>query len=265
MATAAGQLTNELLLVETDGAVRTLTLNNPDKFNPLSGAALARLQEELDRVAGDDGIRVVIIASTGKAFSAGHDLKEMRSMDRAGHEALFAACSQMMLRINSLPQPVIAAVQGIATAAGCQLVAACDLAVAASTARFAASGINVGLFCATPAVPLSRNLPRKRAMEMLLTGEFIDAATALDWGLVNRVAEPDAVLTTARELAGIIAAKPPVALKLGKQLFYRQLEADLEQAYEQAGEVMACNMDTEDARNGIDAFFDKRTPEWQGR
>ncbi|NNM01480.1 MAG: enoyl-CoA hydratase [Gammaproteobacteria bacterium] len=265
MATPAGQLDDDLVRVETDGAVRTLTLNYPDKFNPLSAATLSRLQAELDVIAADDALRVVIIASTGKAFSAGHDLRELRALDRAGHEALFDACSKMMLSVNRLPQPVIAAVQGIATAAGCQLVAACDLAVAAETARFATSGINVGLFCATPAVPLSRNLTRKRAMEMLLTGDFIDAKTALEWGLVNRVTAPEALADTARDLAATIAAKPPVALKLGKELFYRQLDGDLEQAYSLAGEVMACNMDTDDARDGIDAFFEKRKPEWKGR
>jgi enoyl-CoA hydratase/carnithine racemase len=247
------------------GAVATITLNNPDKLNPLSGRAITSLTQTLAGLAEDETIRVVVLASTGKAFSAGHDLKEMRRMDRAGHEALFAECSTLMLAINRLPQPVIAAVQGIATAAGCQLVAACDLAVAADNARFAVSGINVGLFCSTPAVALSRNLSRKRAMEMLLTGEFIDAPTALDFGLVNRVVPAAQLADAAGELATTIARKPPLALRHGKKLFYEQLPLELEQAYALAGEVMACNMDSDDARDGIDAFFDKRTPVWKGR
>lgn len=250
---------------EDAGAVTTLTLDFPEKFNPLSAAVLAELQAALDAIAADDGIQVVIIAAEGRAFCAGHDLKELRANDRAANAELFDACSRMMLSVNRLPQPVIAAVQGVATAAGCQLVAACDLAVAAEEARFAVSGINLGLFCATPSVALSRNIPRKRAMEMLLTGEFIDAATALDWGLVNRVVPAGELAAAARSLAETVAAKPPVALRLGKDLFYRQLETDLAGAYKLAGEVMACNMDTEDARGGIDAFFDKRKPEWQGR
>ena len=249
---------------DADG-VTTLTLNRPQQFNCLSEQLLQALLDELDRIARDDSVRVVIVAATGKAFCAGHDLKQMRARpDQDYYQNLFNQCGRMMLAINRLPVPVIARVQGIATAAGCQLVAACDLAVAADSARFAVSGINVGLFCATPAVALSRNVGRKQAMEMLLTGEFISAARALELGLVNRVATAEHLDRTLQELVDAIVAKPAVAVRTGKQMFYRQLEMPMEDAYLYAGDVMACNMMADDTGEGIDAFMEKRKPRWHG-
>lgn len=263
---AVEESAESILLREEEDGICTLTLNRPAQYNALSGEMLSALQEALDEVGARRDIRVVIIAANGKAFCAGHDLKEMRSSeDRAFHQALFERCGKMMMSINKLPQPVIASVQGIATAAGCQLVANCDLAVAAEEARFAVSGINVGLFCSTPAVPLSRNLPRKQAMEMLLTGDFISASTALQYGLVNRVVSAAELPGASRELAAKIVAKSPLSIGLGKEMFYRQLGMDLSEAYAFASERMACNMDSEDAREGIDAFIQKRKPEWKGR
>lgn len=254
------------VLVERTGAIATLTLNRPTQYNALSGEMLAALQEALDGIAADTTVRVVILAAAGKAFCAGHDLKEMRSStERAFHQDLFRQCGRMMLTINALPQPVIAQVQGIATAAGCQLVAACDLAVAAAEARFAVSGINVGLFCSTPAVPLSRNMHRKQAMQMLLTGDFIDAETARQFGLVNTVVAAEQLVATTRELAEKIAAKAPESIRLGKKMFYEQLPLSLADAYDFAAERMACNMDSDDAREGIDAFIQKRKPHFTGR
>ena len=244
------------------GAV-TLTLDRPQSFNALSEAMLAALQAEIDAVAGDETARVVVIAAEGKAFSAGHDLKEMRAEpSQAYYEALFAQCSRMMMSLQRLPVPVIARVQGIATAAGCQLVAACDLAVAASTARFAVSGINFGLFCSSPSVPLSRNLARKAAFEMLVTGDFISADEAKAKGLVNRVAAPEALDDEVESLVAAIVAKPRVAIALGKELFYRQLERGIEAAYEDAGRTMATNMMDDAALEGVQAFIDKRKPNW---
>ncbi len=255
-----------LVLRQTKAGVATLTLNRPKQYNALSQAMLAALQAELDGVAADKTVRAVVIAGGGPAFCAGHDLKEMRAhTDPAFHRALFAQCGRVMLTINRLPQPVIARVHGIATAAGCQLVAACDLAVASDNARFATSGINVGLFCSTPAVALSRNLGRKQALELLLTGDFIDAPTAQRQGLVNRVAPLDQLDAAVGELTGSICNKSPFAIAMGKELFYRQLELGLEAAYACASEAMACNMNSEDAREGIDAFIAKRKPEWKGR
>ncbi len=255
-----------LVLRQTKAGVATLTLNRPKQYNALSQAMLAALQAELDGVAADKTVRAVVIAGGGPAFCAGHDLKEMRAhADPAFHRALFAQCGRVMLTINRLPQPVIARVHGIATAAGCQLVAACDLAVASDNARFATSGINVGLFCSTPAVALSRNLGRKQALELLLTGDFIDAPTAQRQGLVNRVAPLDQLDAAVGELTGSICNKSPFAIAMGKELFYRQLELGLEAAYACASEAMACNMNSEDAREGIDAFIAKRKPEWKGR
>jgi len=265
MTDVAATTVEPLVLSETSEGVRTLTLNRPASYNALSREMLGALQQALDEVATDTAVRVVILAARGKAFCAGHDLKEMRAhTDRTFHQALFEQCSRLMLSIQRLPQPVIAEVQGIATAAGCQLVATCDLAVAADNARFAVSGINVGLFCSTPAVALSRNLARKQAVEMLLTGEFIDAATALQYGLVNRVCEAGALSASSRELAAAICAKSALAVTTGKHLFYRQLEMDVEAAYQAASETMACNMDSEDAREGVDAFMAKRPPRWRG-
>lgn len=255
-----------ILLRGDEGGVVTLTLNRPTQFNSLSIELIQALQSELDHIGRDAGARVVVIAGAGKAFCAGHDLKEMRSDDsKAFQKALFDQCSRLMLTINSIPQPVIARVHGIATAAGCQLVAMCDLAVASDNARFAVSGVNLGLFCSTPSVALSRNLGRKQAMEMLLTGDFIDAQTALARGLVNRVAAPEQLDAEIKKLTDSILSKTPVAIKAGKQMFYRQLEMGLDEAYELASEVMACNMVCDDAKEGIDAFIEKRKPTWRGR
>jgi len=243
--------------------VVTLTLNRPQAYNALSEALLGALQRELDSIANDESVRVVVLAAEGKAFCAGHDLREMRAEpSQEYYRRLFAQCSRMMLSLVRLPVPVIARVQGVATAAGCQLVAQCDLAVAASTARFAVSGVNLGLFCSTPGVPLSRNVSRKRAFEMLVTGEFIDAQEALSRGLVNRVVGPAELDAATEQLAASIVAKPRVALAMGKELFYRQAELGLAGAYEAAGETMACNMMEEAALEGVQAFIDKRPPRW---
>ncbi|QLH40323.1 MAG: enoyl-CoA hydratase [Defluviicoccus sp.] len=256
-----------LLSRRDDGWITTLTLNRPDKFNALSVALLEALQRELDAIAADRSIRVVVLAGAGKAFCTGHDLKEMReNPGRQAIEALFRQCAKVMLTITRLPQPVIARVHGVATAAGCQLVATCDLAVAVEDARFAVSGVNLGLFCSTPMVALSRNMPRKQAMEMLLTGTFIDAATALHYGLINRVVPRDALDTAVAELAASVASKSPAAVALGKALFARQLETDLESAYELAAATMTENLLTQDAQDGIDCFLTRKPmPEWQGR
>jgi enoyl-CoA hydratase/carnithine racemase len=243
--------------------VVTLTLNRPQAFNALSEALLAQLQRELDALAGDAAVRVVVIAAEGRAFCAGHDLKEMLAQPQlAYYRALFERCARMMLTLRSLPVPVIARVQGTATAAGCQLVAQCDLAVAASGAKFAVSGVNLGLFCSTPAVPLARNVSRKQAFEMLVTGEFIDAAQAQARGLVNRVVQAEQLDAEVEALAASIVAKPRAALALGKELFYRQLELGIEAAYAAAGETMACNMMDPAALEGVQAFVDKRKPRW---
>jgi enoyl-CoA hydratase/carnithine racemase len=247
---------------DTRGVV-TLTLNRPQAYNALSEALLGALQRELDAIALDESVRVVVLAAEGKAFCAGHDLREMRAdPSQEYYERLFAQCSRMMLSLTRLPVPVIARVQGIATAAGCQLVAQCDLAVASSAARFAVSGVNLGLFCSTPGVPLSRNVSRKRAFEMLVTGEFIDAQEALARGLVNRVAEPAQLEAETERLVASIIAKPRVAVTMGKELFYRQAELGLASAYEAAGETMACNMMDEAALEGVQAFIEKRPPRW---
>lgn len=261
--TAAPAAEAILTRADADG-VATLTLNRPRQYNALSGALLAALHASLDAIAGDASVRVVVITGAGPAFCAGHDLKEMRALaSQPEVEALFASCSAMMQKLVRLPQPVIAAVNGLATAAGCQLVAQCDLAVASEDARFATSGINLGLFCATPAVPLSRNIAPKRAAEMLFTGDFIDAATALDWGLVNRLSPAGRLRETTRELANNLLAKPRESLASGKALFYRQLEAGLREAYEDASRTIACSMVGEDAREGVDAFLQKRPPHWK--
>ncbi len=243
--------------------VVTLTLNRPAAFNALSEGMLSALQTELDAVEADPGARVVVLAGAGRAFCAGHDLKEMRAEPSlAYYEALFAQCARAMLSVQRLSVPVIARVQGIATAAGCQLVAMCDLAVAASSAKFAVSGINLGLFCSTPSVALARNVPRKQAMEMLLTGDFIDANEARERGLVNRVAEPEALDAEVEKLVQRIVAKPRAAIAIGKAQFYRQIEVGVAQAYEIAGAAMACNMMDASALEGVLAFIDKRAPQW---
>jgi enoyl-CoA hydratase/carnithine racemase len=252
-----------LVVERRDGGVVHLTMNRPDQYNALSEAMLAALEAALARVAEDVSTRVVVLGGAGKAFCAGHDLKEMKSNARVEYyEALFAQCARLMLQIQRLPQPVIARVHGTATAAGCQLVAMCDLAVAASEARFAVSGINVGLFCSTPGVALSRNLGRKQAFEMLVTGEFIDAAAALERGLVNRVVPADRLDDEIARLAAAIVAKPAKAIAMGKGLFYRQLEMGIGAAYQLAGQTMACNMIDDVAQEGVDAFIHKRRPSW---
>jgi enoyl-CoA hydratase/carnithine racemase len=248
------------------GGVLTLTLDRPQQYNALSTEMIAALQAALGRAAADATVRVVVLAGAGKAFSAGHDLKEMRAHDDLEFQrALFERCSRLMLSIQELPQPVIARVHGIATAAGCQLVAACDLAVASEAARFGVSGINVGLFCSTPSVALARNVGRKQAMEMLLTGELIDAHTARERGLVNRVVPAAALDDEIAKLTAAIVAKTPVAVQRGKRTFYRQIEVGVAEAYQIASEAIACDMMTDDAKEGIDAFIQKRPPAWRGR
>lgn len=243
--------------------VVTLTLNRPQAFNALSTAMLEALQSALDAVAADDHSRVVVIAAAGRAFCAGHDLKEIRAEPSlTGLQVLFEQCSRLMLSLQRLPVPVLARVHGIATAAGCQLVAMCDLAVASSEARFAVSGVNVGLFCATPGVALSRNLSRKAAFEMLVTGQFITADEALRKGLVNRVVDAAQLDAEVEALVASIVAKPRVAIAMGKALFYRQLETGIEAAYDDAGRTMACNMMDAAALEGVQAFIEKRPPDW---
>ncbi|MEJ8845186.1 enoyl-CoA hydratase [Variovorax rhizosphaerae] len=258
---AAVPVSEPLLLREDRDGVATLRLNRPRQFNALSEAMLDALQREIGELAADTSVRCVVLAAAGKAFCAGHDLREMRGHpELAYYQALFARCSKVMQAIQSLPVPVIARVQGIATAAGCQLVASCDLAIAADTARFAVSGINVGLFCATPSVALSRNVSTKRAFDMLFTGRFIDAATAADWGLINE-AVPEAELDAAvARKAEVILSRSPAAVRYGKSMFYRQRQMALADAYAFAGDVMARNMMEEDAGEGIDAFLAKRIP-----
>ncbi|MBC8119093.1 MAG: enoyl-CoA hydratase [Burkholderiaceae bacterium] len=243
--------------------VATLTLNRPQQFNALSQEMMTALQSEFDALETDKAVRVVIIGAQGRAFCPGHDLKQMKANPTIEYyRQLFAQCTQLMMAIQRFPAPVIARVHGIATAAGCQLVAMCDLAVASSDAKFAVSGINVGLFCATPGVALSRNVGRKEAFEMLVTGDFIDAATARERGLVNRVVAPEQLDTEIEKLVASILSKPSSALALGKDLFYRQLESGIEAAYQLAGQTMACNMIDASAQEGVQAFMEKRAPNW---
>jgi enoyl-CoA hydratase/carnithine racemase len=247
---------------DTRGVV-TLTLNRPRAFNALSEGLLSALQEQLDALAGDESARVLVLAGAGKAFCAGHDLREMRARPSLDYyQRLFGQCSRVMLSIRRLPIPVIARVHGTATAAGCQLVAQCDLAVASSEARFAVSGVKLGLFCSTPAVALSRNVPQKEAFEMLVTGDFIDAAEARAQGLVNRVVAPAELDAAVAELVTNILAKPRVAIAMGKELFYRQAELGIEAAYEAASQIIACNMMEPVALEGVEAFIEKRPPQW---
>lgn len=254
------------LLVQTRDArgVVTLTLNDPVRFNALGAPMLEALQSALTELATDSGVRVVVLAAQGKAFCAGHNLKDMAAHPQLDYyQDLFAQCSRMMLSIARLPVPVIARVQGMATAAGCQLVAQCDLAVASTQASFATSGIQYGLFCATPSVPLVRNIPFKQAMEMLLTGDFMDAETAQSRGLVNRVVAPEELDAEVEKLVQAIVQKPATAVRMGKELLYRQRELGLQAAYQLAGEVMACNMMDADAQEGAQAFAQKRVPHWR--
>lgn len=260
---------NDLVLTHKDHrSVYTLTLNKPDNFNALSADMIDALQSALGVVQADNTARAVVLAANGKAFCPGHNLKDMAANPQLEfYQALFAQCSQMMVSIAKLPVPVIARVQGLATAAGCQLVAQCDLAVASPLAQFATSGINYGLFCATPSVPLLRNVPAKQAMHMLLTGEFIDAATALRYGLVNAVVGDDSAQALDAEVDKLVAhivSKPRVALQIGKELFYRQQGLGLEAAYQLAGQTMAINMMEPSAQEGVRAFVQKRAPAWPG-
>jgi enoyl-CoA hydratase/carnithine racemase len=252
-----------LLLRQDDRGITTLTLNRPAQYNALSRKLLEALEAELATLHYDDSVRVVVIAGSGKAFCAGHDLKELRGLDDPvlAHP-LFALCADVMLKLTSLPQPVIARVHGIATAAGCQLVGACDLAIASTDARFATSGINVGLFCSTPGVALARNVPRKKAMEMLLTGDFLDADGALAQGLVNRVVPPDELDAAVRGLATKIAARPRAAIADGKRVFYEQIELNTEGAYSVAADEMSRSLFSPGTQEGIDAFLEKRPPRW---
>lgn len=255
--------TEEVLLYESDNGIATLTLNRPAQYNALSESLLDELDRALAQIAQDESIRVLILAANGKAFCAGHDLKQMRRHDEHAYQhALFSKCSEVMTKLVKLPQPVIAKVQGMATAAGCQLVASCDLAVAADSARFAVSGVRVGLFCSTPAVALSRNIARKRAMEMLLTGEFISADTALQYGLINQAVAMDELDNACAELAANIASKPPRVIQLGKRRFYEQLAQGIDHAYATATDTMSDNMMLPETREGIDAFIEKRKPNW---
>ena len=257
--------THELLQITRDTrCVITLTLDDPARFNALGAEMLTALQQALDDAGRDEFVRVVVLAAAGKAFCAGHNLKDMAAHpDVVYYQKLFAQCSRMMLTILKLPVPVIARVQGMATAAGCQLVAQCDLAVAADSASFATSGIHYGLFCATPSVPLVRNVPAKQAMEMLLTGDFIDAPTALAQGLVNRVVPVDALDAEVEKMVQSIVQKPRVAVAMGKALMYQQRELGMEAAYQLAGQAMATNMMDEAAQEGARAFAEKRQPAWK--
>jgi len=256
-----------LVLRSSDDGVLTLTLNREERFNPLSSAMIAALDAEFEAAACDASTRVVVLAAAGKGFSAGHDLKEMRAHahDKSWQSELFDACSRMMVRITALPQPMIARVQGIATAAGCQLVSMCDLAVAVDTATFAMPGVNIGVFCSTPAVGVARNIGRKRAMEMLLTGEPIDARTALAWGLVNRVVPADRVLDEAKALARRASRGSATAKALGKRLFYETVGLDVDAAYAKAVPAMASSAIDPDAREWMRAFLEKRPAVYSGR
>ena len=265
MTAAPVQGEDGLVLHQHDArGVHRLTLNSPKSFNVLGEAVLGELQRQFDAIATDPTARVLVIAAEGKAFCAGHDLKQMKASPQLDYyQRLFAQCSKMMLSLLKLPVPVIARVQGLATAAGCQLVAQCDLAVAVESARFGVNGIDVGLFCSTPSVPLVRNMQPKQAMEMLLTGGFIDAAEARARGLVNRVVPAEQLDATVEELVSAILAKPREAIAIGKQLFYQQRELGIEAAYQLAGQTMACNMMFDAAQEGVQAFIDKRAPAWR--
>jgi enoyl-CoA hydratase/carnithine racemase len=266
MTSSATTATEAQLLFEATDGIATVTLNRPGQFNALSRTLIDDLQATFDRVGADPGVRVVVLAARGRGFCSGHDLKEIRAMtDVADVESLFARCSRMMMTILRLPQPVIAKVHGLATAAGCQLVATCDLAVASTAATFATPGVNIGAFCATPSVALGRAVGRKHAMEMLVTGEAIGAERAREIGLVNRVVAPEALDAHVETLATLIASKSPAAIASGKNVFYRQLEMPLGDAYAVAGHAIACDFFGEDGKEGVDAFLGKRAPQWKER
>jgi enoyl-CoA hydratase/carnithine racemase len=265
MSATANQVEAPLLVAVADG-IATLTLNRPGQFNALSSVLIGELQSAFDRIATDPGVHVVVLAAAGRGFCAGHDLKEIRAMAGVEEvESLFARCSRMMVTITRLPQPVIAKVHGLATAAGCQLVATCDLAIASAAATFATPGVNIGAFCSTPGVALGRAVGRKHAMEMLLTGAAISAARAHEIGLVNRVVSADALDNEASGMAALIASRSSRAISSGKAAFYRQLELPIDEAYAVAGHAIACDFFTEDGREGVDAFLGKRTPRWPDR
>ncbi len=260
---------NDLLLRQDQNAVATLTMNAPQKLNALSEEMLTAMQYQFDALADDSNIRAVILRGAGKAFCAGHDLKQMTAARQAKDggkkyfNTLFKQCGALMASITKLPQPVIAQVHGIATAAGCQLVASCDMAVAATGTRFGVNGVNIGLFCSTPMVALTRNIPRKQAFEMLTTGEFIEADRARELGLINRVTDHANLEKTTHDLAQKIAGQLGIAVRIGKEAFYEQAEMSLAEAYAYTGAVMADNMLFRDTKNGIAAFLDKRKPEWE--
>lgn len=251
--------------IEINGPVARITLANPKRRNALSLKLMQRLIGALRELGEKTDVGVLVVAAEGPAFSAGHDLSEMAGRDGEFYDHLFEACTELMDTVHAVPQPVIAEVDGVATAAGCQLVAACDLAVASTESTFATPGVRIGLFCSTPMVPISRAVGRKRAMEMLLTGEPIDAATAAEWGLVNRVVPPDQLRAAVDELAGQITRFSDDTIAIGKQAFYRQLDCGEPEAYDLTREVMAANAATTDAQEGIDAFLTKRSPSWSGR
>jgi enoyl-CoA hydratase/carnithine racemase len=261
-ATSAATL--QTVLVAREGVIARITLNRPDKRNALSLELMEELIDALDTIGADPDVRAVVIEGAGVAFSAGHDLSEMVGRDLPFYQRLFDVCTELMEKIHRLPQPVIAKVHGIATAAGCQLVAACDLAVAADGARFATPGVKIGLFCSTPMVPLSRAIGRKRALEMLLTGELVDASTALEWGLVNRVVPSEQLDDAVAELVDTIARSSPLTVGIGKEAFYAQVELDEHRAYDLTKAVMSMNSMAADAQEGICAFLEKRDPSWTG-
>jgi enoyl-CoA hydratase/carnithine racemase len=252
------------VLRQDDGGVATLTLNRGERFNPLSLEMIAAIARELDAIAADRTVRVVVVAGAGRGFCAGHDLKEMRARagDKAWQQKLFSDCSRMMVKLTEIPQPVVARVHGVATAAGCQLVSMCDLAVAAEEAKFAMPGVNIGIFCSTPAVGVARNIGRKRAMEMLLTGELFDARTALAWGLLNRVVPAASLDAEVAKFTSIILARSGKVVATGKRAFYRQIEQPLASAYALTSDTMACSMLEPEAAEGIDAFVEKRPAKW---
>ena len=256
-----------LVLRTSQGGVVSLTLNRPDRFNPLSAAMIAALEGELDQLATDPTARVVVIAGAGRGFCAGHDLRELleHTQDPAWQDRLFDDCSRLMLRLTELPQPVIARVHGVATAAGCQLVSMCDLAVATPEARFALPGVNIGVFCSTPAVGVARNIGRKRSMQLLLTGEPVDAATAAEWGLVNSVVSADRLDAEVARLAAAVVDRSASVVAAGKRAFYQQIDQPLAQAYAIASPVMGCHVTAPDGVEGITAFLAKRPPRWTGR
>jgi enoyl-CoA hydratase/carnithine racemase len=261
---AATSAALQTVLVARQGVMARVTLNRPDKRNALSLELMEELIGALDLVAADPDVRAVVIDGAGVALSAGHDLSEMVGRDLPFYQRLFDVCTELMEKIHRLPQPVIAKVHGIATAAGCQLVAACDLAVAADDARFATPGVKIGLFCSTPMVPLSRAIGRKRALEMLLTGELVDASTALEWGLVNRVVPSEQLDDAVAELVDAIARSSPLTVGIGKEAFYAQVELDEHRAYDLTKAVMSMNSMAADAQEGICAFLEKRDPTWTG-